>query len=366
VNGRQRSQRDQANRWTTRLAEISVLLSTLIALLSIFSQDRPFLIAVVVPLVAFGVIAAFFTRRLYSVRTVTLDVALGGPPGAGKTVYVNVLCARLMEEDASGISFIPEASTAQFVYRTIGMLRKGEWPSHTSTDSVRLYRGTIGRTRQSSLSLLLNGRIEFDLEVADSAGEHWQELAHESVDPEIDVGGVVKNTRLIDSTFFERVVASAALFYFVDARLLFDNPSYGDETADDLLSTVQLLRVIQGVRPGDALRMPVAVILSKVDLLTEAEFDFLSGVFHREFRPTAASRIDTPDEASAIVRPIERLMTVLYQQLLYTRTFILSSTSESHVTRVGSSSRGDSVVAPLRWSIEAVRHAGGRRSRWRR
>src|SRR6185312_2208381 len=134
-------------------------------------------LAFVVPIVAISAFVAIASRRILEVRTIPMTIALGGSTGVGKTVFANVVAGRLGEGDSPLLSFVPETRTAQHVYRVISGLRRGEWPPRTGADNIDRYRGTVELSRQPLPHRLLRGRIEFELEIGDSAGELWDEVA---------------------------------------------------------------------------------------------------------------------------------------------------------------------------------------------
>lgn len=318
------------DRRTTWISLLSVAVAGTIGIFSIFIEvvdvPQPVVLSVLVSLVSVLAFSTLAITRLYSVTTVSVNIALGGPPGVGKTVFVNSLCSALMEDGSRLLSFSPDAQTAQQVYRTVGILRHGEWPSHTSTDQIARYRGRIALRRQSVIRTLLNGRIEFRMEFGDSAGENWEALSDEAASK--------TPPRLIDSTFFRYIGDSDALLYFIDCETLLSSPETVHDQVDDLLSTLQLLRAIEGVRPGQPIVRPVGLVLSKADLLHREEFVALT-TFFAAYREGDQERVrsllvELPRTmiGSTFVDSLiglERLFTVMTGQARYFDSFVISS-----------------------------------------
>jgi hypothetical protein len=299
-------------RLVTTLAELSVVASTAVALLSIFSNDRRFIIAVGLPVLFFGAAFVFVIRRLYSVITTTVTIAVGGPPGAGKTVYINVLCNQLTEGRSGMLSFIPETRTAQRAYRAVGNLQNGQWPSTTGSDRIDYYRRTVGYVRKSLLSILVNGRQEFKVEFGDSAGENWDRLASEAdhrIEDDETNGSPVP--RLIESSFFTYVGESDSVFYLIDTALFWKSHNAVSESVDDLLSTITLLRAIEGRGPGGQLGKPISIILSKVDLLDMGDRHVLDKFISSDSYFPAEHEYASDAEFLFSLRHINRLREVL-------------------------------------------------------
>ena len=367
MNARRRTPSRERVRSSTLIAEISVLLSTAIAVLSFTNVDRQLIVALAIPAVL--LIAAFFliSRRLYSVTVVNTTIALAGPPGVGKTVYINVLCNQLLEGSSHVLSFVPETQTVQHIYRTVGNIRDGRWPRQTSTDHIDRYKGTIGFNRIPLIRVMLNGRLEFEVEFGDAAGENWDELAKEAesrvIQPESQNGS---SLRLIESNFFTYVGESDCLMYFIDASDFPKIPSRVAECVDDLLSTLQLLRAVDGVRPGMALQRPIAIILSKVDALPSEYLDQLAKVISQ------FDKGDVPDEESfgideiipffQSIEHLQRLVSVLSKQSRSYRLFLVSALAEATSGRTKNVIKGTSLrnwsefrtQAPLEWMFQEL------------
>lgn len=325
------------SRTTTVFAEIAVLLSTIVAILSFTNINRQFIIVLVVPAILLAAALYLVSRRLYSVTVVNTTIAIAGPVGAGKTVYINVLCNQLLEGESPLLSFVPETQTVQHIYRAVGNLRSGQWPRPTATDHIDRFRGTVGFNRIPLIRVMLNGRLEFKVEFGDAAGENYKELAEEAnarIIPS-NPDNASYSGQLIESNFFTYVGESDCLFYFIDAKDLFQNPSRVAEYVDELLATLQLLRAIDGVGPRMPLQRPIAIILSKVDELPHGYLDLIARTIsdfekngaRDSHEPIISDGYDLVEDIS--FRQLRRLMNVLSKQSRSYRIFLVSALAEA-------------------------------------
>ena len=369
------------------LAEIAVLASTTIALLSVFGVNRILIIAIAVPLVLLSGSLVILGRRLYSVTTTNVTIAIGGAPGAGKTVYINVLCGQLMEGRSSTLSFAPETQTAQRAYRTIGNLRNGVWPRSTGSDRIDYYKGTVDFVRKSLISVLLNGRQQFRVEFGDSAGQNWDRLADEADErDELRLTDSASVPRLIESSFFTYVGDSDSLFYLIDASLFVRSPSKVAETVDDLISTVTLLRTIEARGLGAPLGRPIAIILSKIDTLHPSARSTLEELFTNDASfPAKAEHRQIPQLSAdeqrnflSNIRQIARMNDVLGRIAENYETFLVSSIEEASSTFSSLNSEEetysnydslpakDATERPLEWAFWVLQKRQGFRAATKR
>ncbi|MGN6663947.1 MAG: hypothetical protein ACTHK6_07075 [Solirubrobacterales bacterium] len=342
---------DRDERLLNRLIEFAGLLAAAISVLAVLGLNRGTVIAIALP----ALLASFFLilagRRLTTVRRIPVTIALGGSSGVGKTVFANVVANRLSEGDSRLLRFVPETRTAQRIYRVITDLRNGEWPANTGTDNIERYRGIVELDHQPLARRLLQGRLEFGLEVGDSAGELWDELGEESA------GG---SQRLIDSSFFEYIGESSALFYFIDALSLRDEPDQVANQVDDLLSTLQVLRSLE--RGGARLvTKPIALIISKADLIESKERSMLEHFLSAE---PQAKVLGSGGPFSASLEHLAYLDSVMERQAGAFRIFLVSSLRDSR--RVlsefeGSDVEADDVVRPVEWTLRTVMARARRR-----
>lgn len=205
--------------------------------------------------------------------------------------------------------------------------------------------------------MLLNGRVKFSLEIGDSAGGNWEAVADEYQNS--------SPPRLIESTFFRYVgEESDALFFFIDAHALISEPRLIVEQVDDLLSTVQLLRTIQGGDPGRPLQRPVALIVSKADLLTGKQQQAIQEVleFNVVLKPPTNEEASTERRAlaegfSGSLYELERLVVILGRQLRSYRGFLVSSASATGLRRselITNPLPNPSVDRPLTWTLQQL------------
>lgn len=350
-------------RLVTTLAELSVVASTVVALISIFGNDRVFIIAVGLPVLFFGAAIVFLIRRLYSVVTTTVTIAVGGLQGVGKTVFINVLCNQLTEGRSGVLSFVPETRTAQRVFRAVGYIQRGRWPSTTGSDRIDYYRGTVGYVRKSVLSILANGRQEFKIEIGDSAGENWEKLADEAVGEAIDRTedeDMSPVPRLIDSSFFTYVGESDSLFYLIDTGLFWKSHSMVSESVDDVLSTITLLRTVEGRGPGSRLERPISIVLAKIDLMDTKDRQVLERFISSDsYFPSDQYAPDA--EFVFSLRHIDRLREVLANQVANCQFFMVSSLAAIQAARVTDAVDEDlksgrySTELPLEWTFSTLR-----------
>ncbi len=287
-----------------RLAELAAILTAVVSILAVVGFERTTLLAVIVPTLAASVFIVVAGRRAVAVRTIPLEIALGGSMGVGKTVFANVVSSVLSEGGSDNLSFVPETRTAQHVYRVISGLRRNEWPSRTGTDHIDRYRGRVELVHQPLVRRLIQGRIEFAVEIGDSAGELWDEVAKTERQP----------SRLIESNFFEYIGESTALLYFIDSETLQHEPERVADHVDDLLSTLQVLRSIEG-RGRDRLRKPIAVVISKGDVLSHNEIEALNATLSGLDEVEARSWFDLEPVFRDSLTRLERLTAVMARQV---------------------------------------------------
>ena len=348
-------------RSTTFLAELAVLLSAVLGILSFTSINQRLIGAIAIPAALLLVAFYLVIRRLYSVTTVNTTIAIAGPSGVGKTVYINVLCSQLLDGASSSLSFVPETQTIQHIYQAVGNLRLGRWPKQTTTDHIDRYRGTIGLTRLPITQIVLNGRLEFQVEFGDAAGENWKELAEEA-DSRVRLPSRdnTSSIPLIESTFFTYVGESDCLLYFFDAADFMRSSQRVVESVDDLLSTLQLLRAVDGGGPNVPLQRPLAIIISKIDTLTENELRILTEMIDdltaNEAKVTelpAPTNIDHNDHFAISTIAFRRLVSVLARQSRSHNVFFVSALAEATSGRPGSVVDGASLQNWAEFRTEA-------------
>jgi hypothetical protein len=318
----------------------------IIGFLAFFAASRersgPFSLAFATFAISLGAgLALIATKSILATRVVPTRIAIGGSHGVGKTVYSNVVATRLAEGESPVLRFTPETLTAQHTYLALKELRAQRFPSRTPTTSIDRYRGTVELLHQPPLSRLLEGRITVELELGDSAGELWDEIADTARRP---------STGLIESSFFEYVGESSALLYFIPADALKGDPDAVADQVDDLRSTIQILRSIDPAA-GGLLSKPVGIVVSKADLLAPGELQAIRntlGSTSVDFDPAA---LDPQFRAS--IERLEHLAIVLGRQVRAFRGFVISALAAAQVRPA----EGDSLVCveePVEWAIREI------------
>lgn len=330
--------------WPLAFALAGIAISGGILAFFAYLEGKPILSEVFLTVFAttLGVgLALTATKSIFTTRVIPTRIAIGGSHGVGKTVYANVVATRLAESESTLLRFTPETLTAQHTYIALKELRADRFPSRTSTSNIDRYRGTVELLSQSPVSRLLHGRIAIELEIADSAGELWDEIA-DSVE--------LRSARLIESSFFEYVGESSALLYFIPADTLKENPEKIADQVDDLRSTLQILRSIDPEK-GGLLSKPVGIVVSKADLLTPMELAAVRstlGSTSSEFNPT---NLDPSFRAS--IERLEHLTILLSRQVQSFQGFAISALRAAKSNAI----QRDpliSVEEPIEWVIREI------------
>jgi hypothetical protein len=310
------------------------------------------------------------TLRSSRQQPMQMRVALAGAPRAGKTVYANVLYELLLDgRGPSSVSFAAETKSAQSVLRAIKRLSIGEWPVSTTWEGIFRYRGLIIRQPREPFARMLLGKDTFDFELGDSAGEVWAELAEEyrgEGPPSI-----------IESTFFDYISESNVIFCFVDAGQMRDSAEATHAAVEDLISALLLLKATKGT--SIRMSIPVALLVSKADLLSEDEASAVRSVFVT--RDTQPSRVTVggrklSEEFVGSLNQVERLYATIQRLTSNSEAFLLSSADAAVDARMADArSLGltdhDSrepqgyrnAVNPILWATAQVRARGARSAR---
>jgi hypothetical protein len=347
-----KARRGEFRSW--RAAEAAAVFAAVVSTVSVIGPSlglsRSTVFALTIPILSATVFIVVAGRRALATRTIPAQIAIGGSHGVGKTVYTNVVASRLSESESSELRFTPEARTAQQVYRVISDLRRERWPGRTGRDAVDRYRGKVELLDQSLWSSLIRGRIEFDLELLDSAGELWDEVAE---------AAPRERQRLVDTTFFEQVGEASALLYFIGADTLQTDPERVADHVDDLLSTLQVLRSIEP-RGTPLLSKPIALVISKADLLHPVHLQVLSDLFAHEpasFRglPSDSDFRVLDERFLASLERLEHLTIVMHRQVQAFGGFVISALAAA---KAGPSSGASDplirVELPIEWGLRQV------------
>ncbi|MFJ5992956.1 hypothetical protein [Lentzea sp. NPDC092896] len=267
------------------------------------------------------------------VRVHKLRIAVTGLPRAGKTVFSVLLFDTLMNERMPGTEFNAESKSAISVYQAIRNLPADIWPKSTAKGAVSAYTGSI-ESRRSRI----------DLEVGDSAGEHWLDLDNE-------------DSR--DPGFLEYVLSSHALVHVIPLASLTGEQAElrAANEVDDLRLVARLHRQVHGQRA----QIPLLIVLSKTDqIVPPGDLDHTNAGL---FKTTKANEINSLNLARGhlehrTIQLIEQLESQLereYGSVL----FIFSSAPVIALNRLAVSNRGSDLI---KW-ISNCAHSQARQER---
>lgn len=184
----------------------------------------------------------FFIRYLRRVRYYDFRIALTGQPGVGKTVFSLLLYEHLMNNRSGIAQFTPDSRSAIATYQAVRSLSADVWPPSTSTGSVSQYDGAI--TYRSR-------RTVVNLEIGDSAGQHWMNL--------IDSSGA-------EQDYLTWVLSAQAIVHVISAES-FLAPHLGRILSDDTRDLLLATRLMRNTKRPTAPPSPLLVVISKMDLV---------------------------------------------------------------------------------------------------
>ena len=228
--------------------------------------------------------------RTLSAHPRALSIALVGPTGAGKTVYLTVLYSQLEAKNIKGLSFAPYGSqTVERVGKHLTMMRTGQFPPATSREEHVRYEAV------ASYGSGFRAR-RYRIQILDYAGEHLNQFDASS------------DQWVHRSEFFEYVVKSDALLMMIDCERVLRLGIWQSEDPIPHLENqlVAMLHTFIEKRtddPTDPFGVPVGLILSKSDLLSER------------------------DEKHALSQ-LSRLVSVCERRCRYFKVFFVSSIGE--------------------------------------
>lgn len=315
-------------------AGVVAVATVLVAVLDRTSSKLPLVYVGIGILVALYIVltvqfVAFFSRtRHYEVR-----IALTGKSGAGKTVLANILYDQLMNTASASGGFTAESKSAIAVYQTIRGMANNEWPPSTAEGSVIPYRGTLE----------LGRRVRIDLEIGDSAGQHWMDLTNQ-------------DTRSAD--YLEYVISADALVHVISMEELASGTGSSSllQDLEELHLAAQLMRSAKKTRGNLS---PLLIAISKVDLVCDMRTtadDLLRIMTSGEFESSSIARClrftSGTDVVNQVPRIVDRLSTD-FTPVNLTASSIVSTTGATRLLKpVGSDL--------VRW-IEELATNGSRR-----
>jgi hypothetical protein len=222
---------------------------------------RIFFVAVLVSLVGANAILA---SRLLRRHATTLTISMLGFPRTGKTVYLTVLFDSLQRAVRPGVQFLPYGrETIEGVAGNLSTLASGHWLPKTAPGSVFFYRAN---------AVLGSGllRNRYKVEIGDYAGEAMAEL-----NP-ADSGWLHK------TDYFKYVVQSDAVILALDAQTLMTGSfARNQEIQNAFVAAVQVLAEEKGAIENRKLRVPVALLFMKSDILGIGDRGTLLGSVQR-------------------------------------------------------------------------------------
>jgi hypothetical protein len=167
-----------------------------------------------------------------------------------------------MSDWSKDYEFIAESRSAISTYQAIRGMSADQWPPSTSSGSVVQYDGTLRAQR----------RLVVDLEIGDSAGEHWLGLVS-SGEQEQD--------------YLQWVLSAHAICHVVpiDSLLEHDGEQGLAQDVDDLKLAARLMQSV--TRDKTRALCPVLVVISKVDIV---EKDCPPSELMRIYSPASISR----------------------------------------------------------------------------
>lgn len=245
---------DRSPRFDYLVALLATTIGVLGSTLAFFSSNRTVAAlslaagAFVVMTLAYYLISS--TRQLPT----SLSVALVGPPGVGKTVFLTILFRELETGRLGPLLFAPAGpETTQEVARNVSLMASGEFPPPTPIGKPLVYQAV------ARLGRLLPR--EYRISISDFAGEY---LFRKPSD----------ENWLLDADFFKYLVSSDAILFMIDCRTLLDDEAErAAHLENTLIAALNLVIEQRNANPMQPLKTPVALVFSKADLVWNAGAD---------------------------------------------------------------------------------------------
>lgn len=273
------------------LSMLIVLVSVLVTMLTFGGVAKEAFVAVFASAIAVmtGLGSLLFALRTVRSHPRSLSIALIGPSGAGKTVYLTMLFKELESGAARGLIFAPYGrATTEEVSRNLMLMANGRFPPRTPQEKHTFYQAVAIYRRR-----FLPRR--YRIQIADYAGEHLDTL-----DPEADVW-------LHQTDFFEYVVSADGLLIMIDCeRLLLGRTEEISILENRVIAALHTLIEKRSDDPTTKLRIPVGLVFSKADILSEEPNSY-------------------DHQISSISGALERLISVCESRCAFFRVFVVSS-----------------------------------------
>jgi GTPase SAR1 family protein len=314
-----------SNTLTAIVGLITVLLTTIALFADVFGLFD--LLTGTSSSILFYALGLTLLMSLLTLRTVittankhpkALDLALIGPPGAGKTVYLTMLYRELEVKQIKGLSFAPYGSmTIETVGNHLSQMRKGIFPPSTIPDTRFLYQARA--TYQTGIL-----SRQYRIQINDFEGELLDEF------------NVQSDAWLHKSEYFDSVISADGLMFILDCERLLEKKNLRKDSLADIENLlVSALHIFIEKRSDDPTRpfeIPVAIIFSKSDLLTSDK--------DKEF----------------VISQVPRLIGVCQNRCKYFRYFFVSALGSTPEQKDGvpippTELHPEGVVDPLIWFL---------------
>ena len=299
----------------------TLAMASVLSLLFVLPDTQASLVPQIVIISVAGVLAIvsplvfLLTRSPYS-----FVIAVIGFRGTGKTVFLTSLFDRLMASEVPGFDFAPYGvETLDEVTKNLDCLASGNWLPSTKSEDIYHFRAQAVSGRG------LFAR-RFKLEIGDYPGESSSELAEGS------------GKRLHRSDYFKDVVQSDAVFLVVGCDSLVDADA--EQLAHEenaLIAALNYLKEMKGVRVGRRMRAPLVVVVTKSDVIGNAE---------QEWEAVSAAA------KQALTEKMQRLVGQAQKSCIAYSCHAVSAAG--HVGSDGSPPTklaGLGVAAPVRWAL---------------
>jgi hypothetical protein len=200
----------------------------------------------------------YISRFLYKNPTL-VTMSILGFPSTGKTVYLTIAFDELQRAHDKEISFSPYSTeTVEQVMNNINILNKGRWLNPTELGSIFPFRANA-----SIGSGLFMKR--YKIEIADYAGQKLGELLPENA------------MWLHKTDYFKYVVQSDVVFFAFDCALFNSaEESMIEEIQNAFVAALQILAESKGATENLKLKIPIAVIFLKADLIIDSSLTKVS------------------------------------------------------------------------------------------
>lgn len=307
---------------TIRLATILITAIATILVLVLFLTDQLTGISstqtlIIMSLTLLMTFVSFGTQLIATqlANPTSLTISLLGYPNSGKTVFLTVLFNELATKVFPGFVFSPYGSeTIEKVTEDLNQLMQGKWLPPTPPDMLFFYRANA-----TSGTEIFKRKLK--IEIGDYAGEHFETFEEKS-----------ENQWLHKSSYFKYVIQSDVILLAIDSNVVLnENNSRTSVIENGMLAAMQLLVSEKGVDISRKMKTPVALLLTKSDLIPE------------KLKP-------------GVERKLSRLITYCLSHCQDFKIFWVSSVGELVVdNQLIGTITPNGVVEPILWAIKRTR-----------